>query len=264
MPPTLWYYEHEGKSGGPVTVSQLRQLAATGDLLATDKVRKDDMTKWVKARAVKGLFAPQAGESGDVLTSPSTVEGEGEIETGASAFDFFGAGGPAPPVAERTEDNTVFDFFNPAPAAAPSPAAGPLTVPPITTDDVPVAKPAPSILDPLEAMGDLGSVSGSAVDLLPDGGVALTGGRTTLRLTGRWLMAKTSGTGGPDRLACLRLSKLEAAFLGGRPEMGPKGARRGTQMVLSFHVGGQSVAVACAEGDKTCATFLEKVLRQKG
>src|SRR5262245_52511717 len=94
MPPTLWYYEHEGRSGGPVTVSQLQTLAASGELLPTDKVRKDDMTKWVKARAVKGLFPPPESEGGDALTGPTTDEGE--IETGASAFDFFGTGSAAP------------------------------------------------------------------------------------------------------------------------------------------------------------------------
>ncbi len=258
MPPTLWYYEHDGKSGGPVTVSQLRQLAATGELLATDKVRKDDMTKWVRARAVKGLFAPGIGEGGDVLTAPSTVEGESEIETGASAFDFFGSGSP-PPSPQSAEDNTVFDFFNPAPATAPSPAAGPPTVPPVDKP-MPTEKPADAP-PPVEEIPDDRSLSGPAVDLLPDGSVALSGGRTTLRLTARWLMAKTTSTAGPDRLMCLRLSRLEACVLVGRAEASP---RRGTHLVLSFHIGGQAVAVACADGDKNCRAFLERVLSQKG
>ncbi|MFO0811292.1 MAG: DUF4339 domain-containing protein [Gemmataceae bacterium] len=253
MPPTLWYYEHEGKPGGPVTVSQLRQLASSGQLLPTDKVRKDDMTKWVKARAVKGLFAADVMDGGDVLTSPSTVEGE--IETGASVFDFFGTGaaieGEKPP-----EENTVFDFFHPNAAPAPSPA------PPLAAkskakaadeETVPVAAPAPVV------SGE--NVSGPAVELFPDGRVALTGGRTTLALTGRWLRAHTLGTDGLDRLACLRLSRLDAAFFGGRAEAHAKS----THQVLSFHVGTQALAVTCAEGsEKAFRTFLEKVLGQKG
>ena len=236
MPPTLWYYEHEGQPGGPVTVSQLRQLASSGQLLPTDKVRKDDMTKWVKARTVKGLFAADVMDGGDVLAAPSTVEGD--IETGASVFDFFGTGaaidGEKPP-----EENTVFDFFHPNAAPPPSPAPPLAAKPKAKADDdetVPVAAPAPA------APAD--GISGPAVELLPDGRMALTGGRTTVGLTGRWLR-RTTGPDGPDRLACLRLSRLDAAFFGGRADAHAKG----THPVLSFHVGAVA-AVACAEGSE--------------
>ncbi len=54
-----WYYSMEGSTQlGPVTGKQLKNLAATGRLRPTHMVRKEDMEKLVRARRVKGLFAP--------------------------------------------------------------------------------------------------------------------------------------------------------------------------------------------------------------
>lgn len=60
-----WYYGRKGQQLGPITEAQLRQLAASGQLLQTDSVWKKGMAQWVKADQIKGLFppAPQAPES---------------------------------------------------------------------------------------------------------------------------------------------------------------------------------------------------------
>jgi hypothetical protein len=47
---------------GPCTSRELKELASTGQLLPTDRVLKDGMERAVKARRVKGLFAPVTGQ----------------------------------------------------------------------------------------------------------------------------------------------------------------------------------------------------------
>ena len=51
-----WYYAHQGQRAGPVSPEQLRQAAATGQLLKTDQVWKKGMAGWASAEKVKGLF----------------------------------------------------------------------------------------------------------------------------------------------------------------------------------------------------------------
>jgi hypothetical protein len=57
-----YHYSRDGQSFGPVSVEQLRQLAATGQLGATDLVWKEGMAEWVPACRFKGL----------ILAAPST------------------------------------------------------------------------------------------------------------------------------------------------------------------------------------------------
>jgi hypothetical protein len=65
-----WYYTRDGKQGGPVSSSQLRELAASGQLMPTDTVWMHGMATWKEAQAVKGLFPPlqpTARGQGDVI-----------------------------------------------------------------------------------------------------------------------------------------------------------------------------------------------------
>src|SRR4051812_49445132 len=116
MSRTSWYYDHDGRVVGPISVSELRHLAASGQLLPTDRVRKGDMDRWVKARAVKGLFAPAAAEA---ATGPAVTADPPEGDT---VFDFLGA---APPPAAEAEPapaafHPEFDFFGGGPPAPPA------------------------------------------------------------------------------------------------------------------------------------------------
>lgn len=54
-----WYVEHKGKTVGPVTSSQLKQLASTGKIHGETRLRLGDEGNWVHAVKVKGLFASQ-------------------------------------------------------------------------------------------------------------------------------------------------------------------------------------------------------------
>ena len=54
-----WYFTRDGKQvQGPFTDTRLKQLAASGHLLPTDRVHRLGMDKAVRARRIKGLFAP--------------------------------------------------------------------------------------------------------------------------------------------------------------------------------------------------------------
>ena len=55
-----WYYKLDGEKRGPVPAAELKRLAATGKLGPDDVVRREDMTEWMTAGQVKGLFAATA------------------------------------------------------------------------------------------------------------------------------------------------------------------------------------------------------------
>jgi hypothetical protein len=58
---TQWFFAKDGSKGkmhGPVTARELKRLAATGELLPTDRVKRDGREKSVSAGRVKGLFGP--------------------------------------------------------------------------------------------------------------------------------------------------------------------------------------------------------------
>ena len=53
-----WFYSRDGKSRfGPVSSTELRVLAQSGQLLSTDQVWQPGMKQWRPASAIKGLFA---------------------------------------------------------------------------------------------------------------------------------------------------------------------------------------------------------------
>lgn len=50
-----WHYTHQGEEHGPVSSSELKQLAAAGGLLPSDLVWKDGLSDWVPATKLKGV-----------------------------------------------------------------------------------------------------------------------------------------------------------------------------------------------------------------
>ena len=54
-----WFYTHDGQPRlGPFTAKKLKEMAASGQILPTDAVRREGKDKSVTANRVKGLFAP--------------------------------------------------------------------------------------------------------------------------------------------------------------------------------------------------------------
>ena len=50
-----WHYTQNGNQHGPVSSSELKQLAASGKLLPSDLVWKEGMDEWISASKVKDL-----------------------------------------------------------------------------------------------------------------------------------------------------------------------------------------------------------------
>jgi len=57
-----WFYKRDNQMMlGPFTAKKLKEMAASGQILPTDTVRRDGAEMMVTARRVKGLFPPHAG-----------------------------------------------------------------------------------------------------------------------------------------------------------------------------------------------------------
>jgi hypothetical protein len=288
---------------GPVSVADLRHLVATGQLLPTDQVRKEDMERWVKARAVKGLFAPTA----DRTPPPGPTDGD-------TMFDFFGAGPPATtPVEEpvSTEPfNAAFDFFGvgPPPSAAPAaevemysaaapparksspprkskavPPPVPVTEPaPVETGSfrisTPATAPAESRVDatvPFADFSDVPFAAPIAEDEVPfaDPASAVGISPPPVTLTAVEVALQPDGTAAPtDRTVELALSGGWLAVHGdgqqtylrlSRLEAVVLRDRPQVGLVLSVHGGRQAVAVRCDDAEAARA-FLRRLLDAAG
>jgi hypothetical protein len=62
-----FYYDVDGKVGGPVSAARLKQAAASKHLKPTDRIRQEGTEKWILAKLVKGLFPEASAASPPVL-----------------------------------------------------------------------------------------------------------------------------------------------------------------------------------------------------
>jgi hypothetical protein len=295
MSSTRWFYDHDGQVTGPVSVSELRHLAASGGLLPTDHVRKEDMERWVKARAVKGLFAAAAAEAAAIPAAEST-----EVDT---VFDFFGTGPPPAPEAELEEEtlNPAFDFFGTtsysaarAPAEVELHSAAP---PPTRKSTLPrrsriIPPPAPPAPEPSPADSGLFSFTAPAAveetpvaftaDVpmamavldeevpfaVPASGVGLA--PPPFELSGAEVTLQADGTAVPTGVTVeVSVSGGWLTARGGGQETHLRLSRLdavtlrdrpGAGLVLSVHAGGQLVAVRCDGDAEPARAFLRRLL----
>ena len=56
MAPSDWYYAKDNRQLGPVSSTELKQLAESEELVAGDLVWREGMVEWIAADKVKGLF----------------------------------------------------------------------------------------------------------------------------------------------------------------------------------------------------------------
>jgi hypothetical protein len=289
MAKTQWYFDHDGEVGGPISVSELRELAGNGQLLPTDRVRKEDMDRWVKARAVKGLFAPSADVASGLtdsdmafnffgVRSAAVTAPEEPTESFNPAFDFFGGASvpPAeqPPARKSTPPRKRLSSPDLPPVNAESADANAgsfqITTPMEPTNgyadvhtDVPMA--APVLDDEVIFAADVPMATpASEVDMTPPvtmlvgpevlvsaGGMASpTGATVELTLSGGWLVVRSG-----ELETYLRLSRLDAVALRERPGVG---------LVLSVHAGEQMVAVQCVGDTEPARAFVRWVLAAAG
>src|SRR5260370_5630348 len=52
----IWYYTHDRKPLGPVTLEQLKERARDGALAPHDLVWQEGMAQWAEARTLDGLY----------------------------------------------------------------------------------------------------------------------------------------------------------------------------------------------------------------
>jgi hypothetical protein len=85
-----WHYSRDGKRHGPITATQLKELATTGRLSPDDLVWRRDMKEWRNASTVKGLFPKNAGRTSATSPPPlpQTVSSSDEAQ-GATPKKFL-------------------------------------------------------------------------------------------------------------------------------------------------------------------------------
>jgi hypothetical protein len=231
-----WFVQANGEQVGPMTVGELRLLAATGRLHPTDRVRKDTISRWTRAKSVRGLFAA-------VPEEVAVMAGDGDDQAGVETVSPLSNG-----------SGYQVTAASPPAGSVPLPGNGP----PAGTEEMlvlPVMPAAPGRLVIVE-------VSGRAVDFRPDGTAAVHDGYTTLQLVPGWLVAVSALANGPGRETYLRLARLDAAVFSNW--LAPAGSPKSEYRVLSFHVGRQSAAVAVEGNDRPFRNFLDAVIAAGG
>lgn len=84
-----WYVDKEGGQIGPLTGTQLKELARSGQLGPADRVRRSDHPNVVAAGKIKGLFASQGG--GESLDTPASCSAEERHEPSSQAEEPTGS-----------------------------------------------------------------------------------------------------------------------------------------------------------------------------
>lgn len=81
MASTEWFYTRGSRRFGPVSATELKQLADLGELAAEELVWREGMEQWVPARRVKGLFDKDKDKEKESDT-PSVVQEEPSSSSG--------------------------------------------------------------------------------------------------------------------------------------------------------------------------------------
>jgi len=68
-----WYYTKDSQKHGPVSGSDLKAMAKSGELSPTDMVQKEGMAEWKVASSLKGLFQMATPVSSPPLPAPAAI-----------------------------------------------------------------------------------------------------------------------------------------------------------------------------------------------
>ena len=82
MAPSDWYYAKGNRQLGPVSSTELKQLAESGQLVAEDLVWREGMVEWIAAAKVKGLFDAPVEEPSRVESPPVQSQPAGAASSG--------------------------------------------------------------------------------------------------------------------------------------------------------------------------------------
>ena len=70
-----WFYLKNGRRVGPFSPVELETMAATGQLVPADSVRKEGMPEWMPAAKISGLFAASASVTASARKAAVVREG---------------------------------------------------------------------------------------------------------------------------------------------------------------------------------------------
>jgi len=82
-----WYYTKNGQKNGPVSDAELKQFAASGELLPTDSLWKEGMSEWKQAGLFKALFnsAPMSPQPPEHFSAKKLWQNVGKVANQISA-----------------------------------------------------------------------------------------------------------------------------------------------------------------------------------
>ncbi len=104
--PAEWHFTKSGAQAGPVTWTQLRQLAASGQLQPTDMVWKAGMPSWMAAATVQNLFPSATAASSPPLPLMPVAGSPPALVDRVTGQLLFQGGGPG---AEDQKIDILFD-----------------------------------------------------------------------------------------------------------------------------------------------------------
>lgn len=249
-----WYIEQAGRIRGPVRSSELRRLAARGELSPNDRLRKVGGKSWARAGQVVGLFpepGPAEGSDEFDFLNPSTTK----LTPDLAVFDFAGeqptAREPKPPETAPTGDDQVGvgaaieSHETDGPATVKLDEAQEIGLQTVATLKVDDSRTTPAV------SGD--SFTGVAAER-SSRGVRALGGRTTLTLEAHWLRSVTVRNDGRTNEVYLPLGSIDAASI--------TEARLGEMAVrlLTVSAGRTSVTVGFVGDRGPARVFVEQVL----
>src|SRR5690349_25171905 len=112
----LWYYAQDDEQKGPISGTDLRQLASSGKLSAEDLVWKEGMAEWVPAQKVKGLFLESKNASKPATKPAASAPAAGATAVAAPPVVASTTAVVAPPAVERSvgpDFSEIESFTNP-------------------------------------------------------------------------------------------------------------------------------------------------------
>lgn len=188
MSEAVWYYAQNDQERGPVTLAELRSLAASGKLQGSDLVWKDGMEDWTSAAQVKGLLLEP--------TPPPAAKPEGASRNktpaarDASSRDVQPRDVPARDVPRRESPGRDARWIDGPPADDTTPSTVP-RVPMAPTGVSPVRTSQPQMQPQLQRPAELGFAAAAVKYLRPAGvGLACVGLLLVLGARGCDLLAR--------------------------------------------------------------------------
>lgn len=126
-----WFCRIAGRELGPMSSNQLKAMAAKGEILSTDTVRRGSTGKWILASRVRGLMPP-VQESSPAAVEPLNAEASAEPPSFFGSMPppkFFASPQPSsfgdvnePTVSRPTETPSAPRAASPSEDQAPNPA----------------------------------------------------------------------------------------------------------------------------------------------